>query len=260
MAASKLKGVAGLTLAHQEDPEHTVFKADVPALEVGEGAPVRVESLKLPALLEVEQYLSASLTLRNSGSQPIKLDTTLSYDFLDGKGDPVEPWERFLQPVSLNIPPRGQQTVPVHFVAPHQDGTYSVVVRVGPDVAGDKFSVKVGTRRDVTSLRLVSAEPMGPLVAGQITEYRLRLRAGPVGGVTSERPVLAALVPTDSQRPLYEVRDFSELRLDIPAGQEREVVLPVVVPETMNGFELMLLPRDGWGRWQLPPPPTSSSP
>lgn len=254
--AGKLDGVAGLTLAHQEDSGHSVFKADIPVLKVGAGAPVRVESLKLPARLEVEQYLSAPLTLRNSGTRPIRLDTTLSYELADGRGDPAESWERFLQPVSLDIPVGGRQTLPLHFVAPHQDGSYSVLVQVGPDVAGEGIGIDVGTRRDVTGLHLLSAEPLGPLVAGEITDYRLRLRAGE-RSVTSDRAVLAALVPADSQRPLYEVRDFSELRLDIPAGAEREIVLPVVVPETMNGLELMLLPRDGWGSWTLPPPPSS---
>lgn len=258
VSASRLESLPGLQLVHQEDEKHSVFKATVPGLEVGASAPeVELEALPLPNRLEVEQYLSVPVTLRNPSDHLVELSTTLSYDLFDAEGNPVEPWERFLQPVRLRIPAGGRQVLSVHFVAPHQDGSYRVVLGLGQDVLPGDRSIQVGTRRDVTGLKLVAAEPLDPLVVGQVANYRLRLRASG-RGVGSDRPVLAALVAKDSQRPLYEARDFSELRLDIPARGEGEIVLPLVVPETTNELELMLLPRDGWGVWQLPPPGAAS--
>lgn len=259
--AALLRAVPGLKLVYQEDDRHSIFRATVPRLEMGGGSPeVRLVEMALPDRLEVEQYMSVPVTLANTGSQALHLSTTIGYGLRDAEGQQVESWESFLQPVTLDIPAGGQQVLPLHFVAPHQSGRYRVELRLGPDLLAGEAAVEVGTRGHVSALELVWAQPLDPLVPGHVARYRLRLRAAK-DGVHSVRPVLAALVPKDSQRPLYEVRDFSELRLDIPARGEAEIVLPLVVPERIDGFELMLLPRDGWGIWELPAPrPESHEP
>jgi hypothetical protein len=252
--AQDLAGIPGLELVHQEDAEHSIFKVSFPTMEIGPPVPnVRLAKLALPPLLEVEQHLRVRLTLVNPGTSKVVVNTTFSYDMLDSQGKSVDPWERFLQPVALSIPAAGQQTVTVHFVTPHQEGEFRLIARLGPDSVPGDTPLKVGTRRTVTGLELLSAQPLDPLVAGQVARFRLRLGATSSSEVSSQRPLLAALVPKDDRRPLHEVRDFSELHLNITAGGQTEVILPVVVPEVTKGFELMLLPRDGWAIWQLPP-------
>lgn len=250
--SEELEGLAGLSLAHREDEKHALFKVEVPSLQEGEPvAGVRFERLELPTPLAVEQYVLAPLTLRNVGTEPIKAETTFLYELIDRDGVLVEGWERFLQPVKLELLPGERQVVQVHFVAPHQEGEYRLRCRLGSESVAGEQPVSVGTRRLTSALEVLEAEPLDPLKAGQIARFRVRLK-NPSKEKLGPETMLAALVAKEPSVPIHLVRDFSEVLLVIPAHGETELVLPVVVPEVMNGFELKLLPRDGWNVWELP--------
>ena len=86
----------------------------------------------------------------------------------------------------------------------------------------------------------------------EVDDVALQLHNPTPARLRTLRPLLAAVTPKE-EISLHLVRDFQELHLDIPAGESREVVLPAVVPENPNGFQLTLIPRDGWIIMDLPP-------
>lgn len=250
--AELLTGREGLELAFRQDDLHSVFRVKVEPLRAGPDAPagLALKTLTLPSDLETEQVVSATATLVGGGTA--NLDTTLSYELSDAEGKPVEAWERFLQPVRLRGGGDGPTTVRFHLVAPHLEGSYRLRLRVGSELLPGEANLAVGTRARLWGMKLVSARPLDPLVPGQVARFQLRLRNDRSSVVRTSAELLAALLPVVEGRSLHEARDFQTLRLEIPAGAEREIELPVVVPEVTNGFEMMLLPRDGWGIWTLP--------
>ncbi|MGE0490672.1 MAG: hypothetical protein AB7S38_15815 [Vulcanimicrobiota bacterium] len=228
--------------------DRILYRVSSPPLEAGPPATLALDAWHLPSRLEVEQYHSLELELSNPTSRQLQLQTTFHYELLAPDGKPVEPWERFYQPVSLKLAANGHQQLALHFVAPHQQGTYRVRAWLGSQPLASEFALEVGNRQLVEALELRSAEPLDPLVPGRVARFRLSL-ASPAE-LTTSRPLLATLA-RQVEQPLYKVRDFQELSLSLEPGVEQQVEVATVVSD-QPGFELMLLPRDGWCIWPLP--------
>ncbi|MCA9792238.1 MAG: hypothetical protein KC910_10605, partial [Candidatus Eremiobacteraeota bacterium] len=148
--------------------QRILYRVSVEPLKPGPPAELAVEEWQLPHHLEVEQYHRLGLRLTNPTPAPLELETTFSYALLDAEGKPAEPCERFYQPISLALPPGGQQSLELHFVAPHQQGNYRVQGWLGSQALSSQLEIEVGNRQAVESLELLSAQPLDPLTPGQV--------------------------------------------------------------------------------------------
>ena len=248
-----LEELPGLELVRTEE-DRSLYRVSEMKLPPETPIPgLTLEKVEFPKhRLDVETACTVALTLRQASGKAWEGETRLTYEFVDMKSrEPVEAWDRFSQPLDLRFEQGASVTVSTVLVTPHLQGRYRLVVRVGGEVMTMSPEILVGNRDIVSQLRIVSVRALAPVTPGTITRFQLRLKNGSTHDLVTSRPLLAAVVPkTDTS--LHLVRDFQELSLNVPAGGEVEVTLPSVVPESPNGFELMIVPRDGWVVLELP--------
>lgn len=253
-APASLESLPGLELVRTEQ-DRALYRVTPQTLAPNTPVPgLSLEGIELGSeVLDVETVRSVELTLRNGSSQPWRGSTQLVYRFVELEtGQPVELWDAFAQPLELDLEGGETTTVSTVLVTPHAFGRYRLVACIGGVEMEKGLEIQVGNRDLVAGLRIVSVQALDPVTPGQVTRFRLRLRNPSRAPLKTSRPLLAALV-AKSDRSLHLVRDFQELHLDLAGQGEVEVELPSVVPEEVNGFELMLIPRDGWVILELPP-------
>ena len=246
-----LEDLPGLELVRTEE-DRSLYKVQAVSLPPDVPVPgLKLKKATFPShRLDVETVCNVSLTL--SGDAAWQGTTRLVYEFVDVQsGEAVEAWDRFAQPLEFELRPGVPTTVSTTLVTPHSQGRYRLVARIGGEATEITSEISVGHRDLVSGLRIASVKALDPVTPGQVTRFSLRLRNPSKEKLVTSRPLLAA-VTAKSDASLHLVRDFQELALEIPAGGETEVILPAVVPDNPNGFELTLIPRDGWVVMDLP--------
>ena len=250
-----LDKVEGLELVRTEE-DRSLYRVKAAQLPPDRPIPgLEIESWRIEGAgeLEVETVYPAELTLRNRGEKSWSGLTSLVYELeTSNTKQPVEAWDRFVQPLQVTLPPGESVKVRTLFVTPHEEGLFRLKARVGGQLLPFEQSLVLRNRATVKALKIASVRALDPVTPGQVTRFALQLHNPTPARLRTLRPLLAAVTPKE-EISLHLVRDFQELHLDIPAGESREVVLPAVVPENPNGFQLTLIPRDGWIIMDLPP-------
>ncbi|MCA9793675.1 MAG: hypothetical protein KC910_17810, partial [Candidatus Eremiobacteraeota bacterium] len=236
-----------LKLAFQSQDRYlfacSVEKVDLPA-PAGQSA-IRVENLTMPSNLAIESYRHLELTLDNPTDQTLE-GHYLYYQLTSSEG-PVDPRERFLQPVDLRLEAGQSQPVGLHLVTPHLEGEYQLRLYLdGKALTMEPLPLRVKARAAFTELVVESLEPLDPARPGQVQRYRIHLSAPlPVD-------VLAGLLAGPQEPGLHEWRDYRRLQ----AGAN-QLELAVCLPPEPGPYRLwlLLLPRDGAVVYELQPGP-----
>lgn len=191
--------------------------------------------LELPDRLLPEQYQQAQIRLMNKSDTPVSGRRLLSYRFAEQPNE-----EGLSQMVTLELEPKEEQTLPLHFVTPHHSGTFEVQVLL--DHKSDqreigRFTIIVENGPDLGDLKVRWAEDNPALVQGEIAQVRLALENTGQDSVIFEG--LASLTLDTGERP-PKPDDYQPVAFSLKPGERSHLQLMLVAPTDSGAWPLSL--------------------